>query len=202
MNSKRAWWVLGAVTPSLVCASEHSQGINWWHLGAAYKDAPALGWLFLTFLIFVYGLMRAIKKPLGLYLETRSHDIKKQLEEAKIAKEQSEKKLLEYEEKLRLLDHEIDSMKAHFTEQAMAEQKERERIRHELEQRIIREADDSIKANYEREKNRLTEEVLEKALKIAEQLIKDNKRDAVDGALRMAFVKDIEVAAKDVRHDV
>lgn len=202
MNGKQAWWVLLAIAPSLVSASEHNQGINWWHLGSAYKDAPALGWLFLTFLIFVYGLMRVVKKPLGLYLETRSKDIRQQLEEAKLAKEQSEKKLLDYEEKLRLLDHEIDKMKSHFTEQALAEQKERERMRQELEQRIMREADDTIKANYEREKNRLTEEVLEKALAIAEQLIKDNKRDVVDGALRMAFVKDIQAAAKEVRHDV
>lgn len=178
------------VMPSLVFASS-DHGINWWHLGSAYKDAPALGWLFLTFLIFVYALVRVIKKPLSLYLEVRSKDIEKQILEGKQAKAESEAKLRLYEERLRSLDREIEIMKESFLKQAEAEKHERERQVQDMEKRIIKEAEDTIKADYERQKNRLAEEVIEKAVYLAEKTIELEKRSLVDKALKNALIHDL-----------
>lgn len=184
---------LALISAPALASSGHGE-INWWHLGSAYSEAPALGWLFITFFIFVFGLIYAIKKPLSLYLETRSKDIRKQIEEGKEAKLESEKKLRLYEEKLNSLDREIDRLKNNFEEQAKAEQLERERLLKELEGRIAHEADDTIKASYERAKNNLAEEVVEKALKIASATIASSRLTEVDGILKRAFIEDLNSA--------
>lgn len=191
------WAVLNAYAG---VASSHGaeHGINWWHLGLEYKDQPALGWLIITFLIFVYGICRAIKKPLSLYLETRSKDIKRQIEEGAQAKKLSEQKLKMYEEKLKTLDSEVEKMKSVFTEQAQAEKKERQRLAKEAELRILKEAEDSIKASFERSKNRLAEEVIKTAVALAEETITKKKRDQIDGLLQGAFIEDLKAGRREV----
>ncbi len=181
-------------------ASEATHGVNWWHLGAAYKDAPALGWLSITFIIFVYGISRAIKKPLSLYLETRSKDIRRQIEEGRQAKIESEKKLKLYDEKLSSLHEEIEKIKQAFSDQAQAEKLLRRRLAEEMEARVLKDADDTIKANIERSKNRLAEEVIAHAVTLAEQTIAE-KSGQLDGLFKANFVSDLEASATKTKRD-
>lgn len=182
-------------------ANHGEQGINWWHLGSDYKDSPALGWLILTFGVFVYLIARMIHKPLSLYLETRSKDIRTQIEEGEQALAQSEEKVRHYEEKLQSLGQEIERLKQAFNEQAQAEQEERSKRLLEMEKRILQDADDSIRANFERTKNRLADEVVKKALTLAEEAIKTNQ--AADSLLKNAFIHDLKsVGKKDGHNDV
>lgn len=180
--------------------AEH--GINWWHLGSEYKDAPAIGWLTITFFIFVYFVARAVRKPLSLYLEVRSKDIRQQIEEGRLAKLESEKKLKLYEEKLKSLDSEIERIRAAFHDQAQAEKAERERLSKELEARILKDAEDSINASYERSKNRLAEEVITKAMALAEATIAAKNRDQVDSFLKGAFLDDLQDTARRINGGV
>jgi F-type H+-transporting ATPase subunit b len=179
--------------PKIILASGSSHAINWWHMGSAYKDAPALGWLIITFIIFVYGIIKVINKPLALYLEMRSKTIKEQIEEGIRAKKEGEEKLHEYEEKLKTLDKEIENLRKHVLDQAESEKQEREKLFLEMKDRIIKEADDTIKADYIRYKNRLAEEAIKKALQEAENIIKNNrhKQDEIDQALRIKFLQDL-----------
>lgn len=182
-----------------VFASDHAEhAINWWHLGSAYKDAPALGWLTLTFLIFVYLIVRMVRKPMSLYLETRSKDIRRQIEEGQLALKESQDKLRVYEEKLKSLSQEIENLRASFIEQGQAEQKERRRRTEEMRTRILEEARDTIKANFERSKNRLADEVITKAMVMAEETILLKKRDQVDSHLKDLFIDDLRTSAKEV----
>lgn len=198
---KLAIWLPLVSFAEMLMASESGHGINWWHLGAAYKDAPALGWLTITFVLFVYGVSRAIKKPLSSYLATRSKDIKQQIEEGRLAKIESEKKLLLYDEKLQSLGQEIEKMKASFIEQAHAEKRERERLAKEMEGRILRDTDDTIRANIERSKNRLAEEVINRAISLAEITIMEKKRDQVDEVLKMSFVDDLRTTVSEKKRE-
>lgn len=198
-DQKMMFWLTLWVAPCALASESTEHGINWWHLGPAYKDAPALGWLTITFIIFVYLLVRAIRKPLSLYLETRSKDIRKQIEEARLAKEESEKKLELYSEKLKSLDQEILKMKTVFHEQAMAEKKERKRIAEEMATRILQDADDTIKASFERTKVRLANEVVTKALNQAEEIIVKSKQQQVDQFLKTAFIEDLKITAQEVQ---
>lgn len=194
------WFLFFLILPTFLHASENAghAEINWWHLGSAYKDAPALGWLTITFAIFVYGLVRMLKKPLSLYLETRSKDIRRQIDEGKRLKEESEAKLAHYEERLKSLDAEIERLKAAFHEQAAAEKVERERVAKEMEVRILQDAEDTIKASYTRSRNRLASEVINRALFLAEETIARSKREQVDEALKNSFIDDLKAAAKEV----
>lgn len=194
---KLAVWLQVVFCGNALMASESGHGINWWHLGSAYKDTPALGWLTITFIIFVYGVSRAVKKPLSLYLEMRSKDIRQQIEEGRLAKIDSEKKLKLYDEKLQSLGQEIEKMTASFTEQAQAEKRERERLAKEMAARILRETDDTIRNNIERSRNRLAVEVIDRAIMLAEQTIAEEKRDQVDEFLKRSFLNDLKSSVSD-----
>lgn len=194
--------LLLAMFANVVVASEATHGgINWWHLGPSYKEAPALGWLTITFVIFVVGVSRAVKKPLSLYLETRSKDIKRQIEEGRLAKIESEKRLRLYDEKLNSLGQEIEKMKQNFLAQANAEKEQRKRQAEETEARILRDTEDTIRANIERSRNRLAEEVIARAMKQAEATIAEQKRDAIDELLKDSFIKDLRVSAAEAKRD-
>lgn len=188
--------VLGAQASWASASTAHS--INWWGLGSQYKDAPALGWLTVTFLIFIWILVRSVKKPLSLYLETRSNDIRKAIEEGKEARLRGEEKLRLYEAKLQSLDQEIAKLKNSFMEQAAAEKAEKERWAKEASERILRDTKDTIKANFERSKNRLAQEVIRKALTDAQKTIMENERAPMDEYLKERLVSDLKSAAKDV----
>lgn len=175
--------------PALAEAQDHA--INWWHLGSEYSEAPALGWLFITFFIFVFGLTYVVKKPLGLYLETRSKDIKRQIEEGRLAKLESEAKLKAYDEKLKTLDQEIDHLRKVFSEQAQAEKREKERLLNDLRARIEHETSETIKASYEKSKNQLAREVVEKAMVMAEAMIGAKKQQEIDESLKSSFIEDL-----------
>ncbi len=191
----RIWlWAL-LFLPKVLQASDAHHEINWWHFGSAYKDAPAVGWLIITFLIFVYGCVHAIRKPLSLYLETRSKDIRKEIEEGQIAKENSEEKLKLYEERLKSLDGELEQLKVSFAELAEAEKGERAHLAKDMESRIFKDAEDTIKANFARSKNRLAEETVNRAMDIAFEIIATKKRDQVDEFLKNSFIDDLNAMA-------
>lgn len=193
----RLFMLLTAATSSWASSSEHHP-INWWGMGAEFKDAPALGWLTLTFLIFIFALIKAVRKPLSLYLETRSNDIRKAIEEGQRARSEGEEKLKLFEEKLRGLDQEIENLKKTFREQAQAEKIEKERLAREASERIIKDTKDTIKASFERSKTRLAEEVIRTALAEAQKTIMENQRAPVDAHLKERLVAELKSAAKDV----
>lgn len=194
---KNLLWI-GLVGASSLFANEAHHGINWWHLGSEYKDAPALGWLSITFLVFVYCIIKAVKKPLSLYLETRSKDIKRAIEEGQKAKAQAQEQLANYEQKLASLSKEIERMKQQFLEQAEAEKKEKMRLAHEIEQRIVRDTEDTIRANYTRAKNRLAQEMIELALQHAQKHIVEHQREDMDQLLKKQMITDLSTYGRDV----
>jgi F0F1-type ATP synthase membrane subunit b/b' len=180
-----------------VYADNHSAGhatpeVNWWGLGSAWSAAPAMGWLFITFVIFVWVLARAIKKPLALYLETRSNDIRKAIEEGQKAKLESEQKLRTYEEKLKTLDQEIGKMKAAFEEQAAAEAQLKESMTKEASARILKDTQDTINASFERSKNKLAAEVINTAMSKAQSVIVKSHLSEVDSSLKNSLVDDMK----------
>jgi F0F1-type ATP synthase membrane subunit b/b' len=197
------WLLVASSYAQMAMASSSSpdHGINWWGLGSEYKDSPALGWLSITFVIFVYFVSRAVKKPLSLYLETRSKDIRRQIEEGRQAKIESEQKLKLYDEKLRSLGDEVDKMKRAFAEQAELEKIERARLAKETQARILRDADDTIRANIERAKNRLAKDAINDAIRMAEKAIAEKQRDEVDQFLQKGFVDDLRGTASEIKRD-
>jgi hypothetical protein len=48
-----------------------THAINWWNLGAEYAEAPALGWLYVTFFCFLYIIISFVYNPLKQILLNR-----------------------------------------------------------------------------------------------------------------------------------
>jgi F0F1-type ATP synthase membrane subunit b/b' len=163
-------------------------------LGSAYKDAPALGWLTITFLIFVIFIGRAIKQPLSFYLERRSSDIARAIEEGRKAKLLGQEQLALYDQKLKSLTAEIEKMKALFRDQAIREKEEKLRLAKEMESRIIRNTDDTIRANFARAKIRLADEVIALAIAKAQKSLADNNQEQMDQLLRKQLFSDLKHA--------
>lgn len=143
--------------------------LNWWGIGSAYKESPAIGWTLITFVIFVAFVVRFAKKPLALFLQERSDHIKNSIEEAKRAKLDATAKLKQYEQRLLELDVEIAKMKSDFHHQG---ELERARLKQEAEkiaEQIRKESEQSLKAEVAKALHALKREVAEKILASAQK---------------------------------
>jgi F-type H+-transporting ATPase subunit b len=143
--------------------------LNWWGIGSAYKNSPALGWTLVTFAIFLAVLIKFAKKPLSDFLLERSLNIKNAIEEARRAKLDAEAKLKQYEQRLLDLDAEISQMRADFQHQG---ELERARLKQEAEkiaEQIRKESEQSLKAEVAKALQALKQEVAEKILANAQK---------------------------------
>ena len=161
---------------------------NWWSLGKEHAEAPALGWMFVTFLTFVAALVFVLRKPLSLYLESRSDQVKKAIEEAKRAKESAEARARDAEQKLRALDTEIGKMRADFEAQGKLEGDRIEKLAHDAAARIQKDAEDTITAERDRAMQALRQEAAKLALELAEEKIKGALSAADDARLQKSLV--------------
>lgn len=194
------WTTTLVALPALAAGggSEHGGGHhgaphveNWWNLGSDYAHAPALGFLSITFLVFVGLMYAALKKPLGGYIEQRSNDVKNALEEAQKAKAEAEARAAEYEDRLQKLDGELEQLKSDFRSRGEAEMKRLEVAGKAAADRVLKDAEDTIAAEFEKAQNALKLEASRLALGVAEEKIKEQIATADHGRLESGFVADL-----------
>jgi F-type H+-transporting ATPase subunit b len=172
--------------------AEHMPHVaNWWGLGGEWAHAPALGFLSITFLVFVGLLYAALKKPLGGYIEQRSNEVKNALEEAQKAKREAEAKAREYEERLSKLDGELDQLKSDFKTRGEAEMKRLEAAGKAAAERILKDAEDTIAAEFEKAQTALKLEASRLALDLAEDQIRGRIAAADHMRLEQGFIADV-----------
>lgn len=182
--------------PALAAGGGHDAGgghgephvANWWALGKEHADAPALGWMFVTFITFVVVLAVLLKKPLTVHLENRSDQVKRAIEEAKRAKDAAEARAKDAEEKLRSLDTEMARLRAEFESQGKLEAERIEKLARETAARIQKDAEDTIAAERDRAKIQLQQEAGRLALELAEARIKGALSAADDARLQRSLV--------------
>ncbi|MES2503575.1 MAG: ATP synthase F0 subunit B [Myxococcota bacterium] len=162
--------------------------INWWGLGSAYQDNPAIGWMLVTFFIFLGFLWHFAKKPVATYLQNRSDEIRLAIEEGRRARLDAEAKLQECERRLLELDNEIARMKSDFLTQG---ELERNRLKLEAEQialQIQKDSQQTLKAEVTRALHELKQEIAAKILTAAESNLPLG--EALDTKLYANFVRD------------
>ena len=185
---------LSMLVSMAVFAGEHvaeSHHINWWGLGSKYRDSPALGWYILTFIIFVSGLIYAVKKPLGLYLAARSNDIRKAINEAKIAKEDATKQMLACQQRLSQLDTEIAHMKAEFVKQGTLEKAQLKKAAEQMAIQIAKDADDVIAGDMRQAMYRLKQEMAGQVIALVREEIKNRTNQQIENHMRSEFTRDV-----------
>lgn len=178
----------------VVFAGSHENantGINWWGLGSRYVDSPALGWYMLTFAIFVFGLIYAIKKPLGLYLAARSNDIRKAINEAEIAKDEAIKKMQTCEERLSHLDNEIAQMKAEFIKLGTLEKAQLQKTAEQMAIQIAKDADDVIAGSLRKTMYRLKQDMAVQVIALVREEIKYRINQQIETRMQNEFSRDV-----------
>jgi F-type H+-transporting ATPase subunit b len=161
---------------------------NWFGIGEQYASTPAVGWMFVTFAIFLGLLVKFGKKPLADHLQNRSDTVKNAIEEATRAKEQAEARAREAEAKLAALDAEVSRMKADFQAQGKVESARIEAAAKEMAAKIARDADATIAAEVDRAREALRVEAARLALQLAEERIVEGLTPADDARLKKSLL--------------
>lgn len=151
--------------------------LNWWGIGEAYKESPAIGWTLVTFGIFAGLLFKFVKKPAAVYLQERSDHIKTAIEEAQVAKHDAALKLQQYERRLLDLDSEISKMKSEFAHQGELERARLQEEAEKIAELIRKESEETLKAEVVKALIKLKQEIAQKILaKAAEHLHMDSQK--------------------------
>ncbi len=165
---------------------------NWWGaLSETNAEAPALGWMMVTFATFLAILYASIRRPLTTYLSARSDEVRHALEEAKQARAEAEAKAREYEERLANLDAEVDALKQDFRARGEAELRRLEQAGKATAERIAKDAEDTIAAEMDRAQQALKQEAAKLSLEMAEETLRGAIGSDDHHRLEKAFLADV-----------
>jgi F-type H+-transporting ATPase subunit b len=167
---------------------------NLWNIGPQYAETPALGFLSITFAVFVIGLLVILRPRISILLENRADTVRKAIEEAKRAKEAAEARAREAEQKLASLEDEMKRLKGDFEMQGKAEMERIEKMANEAAARIARDAEDTINAEAARAQLTLRAEAARLALELAEERIKGALKADDEVRLQKALIAGLESA--------
>jgi len=127
----------------------------------------------INFVVLAGLLAFVLRKPLSQLLSSRTQGIKDQLAELEARKEEAEKKLAEYNEKLAQLEKEAEKIIAGYIQQG---NEAKARIMKEAEaaaEKLKIQARRNIDHEFEQAKLKLEADIFEKALVEAEKIIKE-----------------------------
>jgi F-type H+-transporting ATPase subunit b len=131
----------------------------------------------MNFAVLAIGLFLLLRKPLAKALSDRIQGIKDQLSELEARKKEAEEELAGYNEKFQQLDKEAEKLIAQYIQQGEDAKakiiKEAEIAAQKLEEQARR----NIEHEFKKTREKLQEEVLEKALTKAEEIIKTRISD-------------------------
>jgi F-type H+-transporting ATPase subunit b len=141
-------------------------------------ETGAKGWIstdtfrVMNFVVLAVALVFVLRKPLSQALGSRIKGIKEQLEDLEARKGEAEKKLAEYNEKLAQLEKEADKIVEDYIKQG---KEAKARILKEAEsaaEKLKAQARRNIDHEFEQAKMKLQQEIFEKSLVKAEEIIK------------------------------
>lgn len=131
----------------------------------------------MNFSVLAIALFLLLRKPVSQALDSRIKGIKEQLVELESKKKEAEKQLAAYNEKFALLEQEAEKLIEEYIRQG---QDAKARILEEAEaaaEKLEEQARRNIEHEFKRAKLKLQEEILEKTLVKAEEIIKTKIND-------------------------
>jgi len=153
---------------------------------AKLKD---LFWRAVNFLALIVLLVKFLAKPIGTGLVGRQQQIKEELDDLAIRRDEAEKSYKEFETRLAGMEKEMELVVQKAIAQA---QNEKERILADAERAaedIKRQAEAAVQAELEDAKRLLREEVAEQATAMAEELIVRNLTPADQIAITEQYLE-------------
>jgi F-type H+-transporting ATPase subunit b len=146
--------------------------------GGGHGEAEPVGWVatdtykVMNFAVLAIALFFILKKPLSQALNARITGIKEELETLEKRKQEAERQLEEYNQKLTQLDGEAEKLIQSYIQQG---EEAKARIINEAQstaEKLEEQAKRHIEHEFTQAKNQLQAEVLEEALAKAEEIIK------------------------------
>ena len=143
------------------------------------EHAAPKGWVdtdtyrVMNFAVLAVGLFFLLRKPVTQALENRIKGIKEQLADLESRKEKAEKELASYKDKLASLDKEAEKIVEDYIRQG---KEAKERILKEAEKaakKLEEQAQRNIEHEFAQVRTRLQEEIFERALMKAEDIVRN-----------------------------
>lgn len=159
--------------------------------------AEAKGWVatdtyrVMNFTVLAIVLFFLLRKPASQALDARIKGIKDHLSELEARKRDAEKELAEYNEKLLLLDQEAEKIVAEYLKQG---NEAKTRILSEAESaagKLEEQAQRNIEQEFKQAKIRLQEDIIEKALVKAQEIVKQKITDKDQDSLVDEYLKKV-----------
>jgi F-type H+-transporting ATPase subunit b len=147
--------------------------------GASVVGAAGAGWAktdtyrVLNFSVLAIALFLILRKPVSQALSARIQGIKEQLADLEVRKNAAEAKLAEYEARMAELDKQVQTLVAEYVKQG---QEAKARILKEAEASAVKlkaQASKNIEYEFLQAKAALKAEIVDKALAMAETIIKE-----------------------------
>ena len=158
--------------------------------------AVVKGLLYKTYnlVLFCYIIYRVAAPVVKTFFVERKKRVERQIAEARAAKEQAEKLLHSYEQKLKMLEQEKKAILARYEDEGARERKIIIEEAHREAERIIQQAQDMMRNEARRAQAALREEMVSESLRLSEALLrqqyrKDDQKRAIEEAL--VRVKDL-----------
>ncbi|NVM20757.1 MAG: ATP synthase F0 subunit B [Desulfobacterales bacterium] len=145
--------------------------------GGGMDKGKDLIWRIMNFAVLIGALIFLLRKPLAHGLESRRQGVKDQLDDLARQKQEAEKRLAEYKDKLALLDKEVQRITAEYIQEGEAA---KARIIEEAKaagEKLQEQAKKNIEHEFQRAKQQLKTDMAEQAVAMAEGLIKKNIKD-------------------------
>ena len=158
--------------------------------------APALGWLFVSFLIYVSIIGYIMYKNLPGFLAHRSELIKRAIEEASQAKKEAEDNARIYEERMAKLDEEINQLREDFATQGKAEFDRIEKSAETAAAKMQKDTEATIDAELQKAVSELQSETARLAYGLATEQLKKSLTVADQTRLEDAFLEDLNRQAQ------
>jgi len=139
--------------------------------GGKVKD---LIWRTMNFVVLAGVLIFLLRKPLAQGLESRRQGIKDELADLEGQTREAEKRLVEYKQKLGLLDQEVEKIVAEYIREGEAAKAKIIEEAQAAAEKLQEQAKKNIKHEFDKAKNQLKAEMAGQAVAMAEQLIKEH----------------------------
>ncbi len=128
----------------------------------------------MNFAVLAIGLIILLRKPASNALDGRIKGIREQLNDLETKKLEAEKNLAQYNERLSLLDKEAEKIVAEYIKQGNEAKKRILDAAGDAAMKLEEQARRNIEHEFKQARSKLKEEVVEKALVMAEEIIKRN----------------------------
>ncbi len=142
--------------------------------GAAHESFfKEWGWKIINFLLIAAIIVYFARKPFAQFLKGRTEAIQKSLDEARTARELSEKALRDVEERLRLKDQEIAGIIAASTRSGEVEREALIKEAERMSRKVMEQARANVDFELKRARDAIRQEAAELAVELAERKLKE-----------------------------